>query len=77
MDTLLTRILVGIIGLVGYTALTVWMVVSISKPADPTDAIGLPLMMLGLCLMCTFPAAMVVSHWWSGLQEANPQHPKP
>ena len=62
MDTLLTRLAVGTIGLAGYGALTVWMVVSIAKPTPP-DPIGAPLMMLGLCLMCTGPLAMVVGRW--------------
>ena len=72
MDTLLTRLLVGIIGLVVYQFLTTWMVVSISKPADPTDSIGVPLMMLLICFMCVFPLVIVVSHWCSGLQKAKP-----
>ena len=63
MDTLLIRLLVGTTALVSYGALAVWMTVSINKPAQ-TDPIGVPLMMLGLCLMCTVPLAVVVSRWW-------------
>ena len=58
-----SRLAVGTAALSGYTALTAWMVVSINQPATP-DAIAVPLMMLGLGLMCIAPLAVVISRWW-------------
>ena len=62
MSLFLLRLLVEAIGLVGYTALTVWMMVSIDKPASP-DAIGVPLITVGLCLMCIYYPILVVCQW--------------
>ena len=56
------RLLVGMGTLMVYTAAAGWMVLSIAKPAPP-DAIGVPVMMWGICMMCIVPVSLWV-RWW-------------
>lgn len=65
MNSVFARLVTGATGLAGYMALVVWMLLSIHHGPASLDAVGVPLIMLGLCIICIARVGVLVGWWWS------------